>query len=402
MDVKSAFLNGFINEEVYVEQPPGFIDSYFSDHVFKLKKALYGLKQAHRAWYERLSKFLVDNGFIKGQVDTTLFTRRYDENFIVVQIYVDDIIFGATNEILCEEFSKCMSKEFEMSMMGELNFFLGLQIKQLSEGIFICQSKYTRELLKKFGMDKSKQIGTPMSSSTKLDKDEKGKTVDEKLYRGMIGSLLYLTASRPDIVFSVCMCARFQSSPKESHLTAVKRIFRYLVGTHSLGLWYPKGSTPNLIGYSDADFAGCKVDRKSTSGTCQFFGNALVSWSSRKQNSIALSTAEAEYVAAGSCCAQLLWLKHQLIDYGIDLGQIPIKCDNTSAICLTKNPIQHSRTKHIEIRHHFIRDHVERGEVALEYISTEFQLADIFTKPLHEDRFNFLVREIGMLDGTCL
>ncbi|PKA49894.1 Retrovirus-related Pol polyprotein from transposon TNT 1-94 [Apostasia shenzhenica] len=165
----------------------------------------------------------------------------------------------------------------------------------------------------------------------------------------MIGSLLYLTASRPDIVFSVCMCARFQSSPKESHLTAVKRIFRYLVGTHSLGLWYPKESTSNLIGYSDANFAGCKVDRKSTSGTCQFFGNALASWSSRKQNSIALSTAEAEYVAAGSCCAQLLWLKHQLLDYGIDLSHIPIKCDNTSSICLTKNPIQHSRTKHIEI-----------------------------------------------------
>ncbi|PKA54370.1 Retrovirus-related Pol polyprotein from transposon TNT 1-94 [Apostasia shenzhenica] len=196
------------------------------------------------------------------------------------------------------------------------------------------------------------------------------------------------------------MCARFQSSPKESHLTAVKRIFRYLVGTHSLGLWYPNESTSNLIGYSDADFAGCKVDRKSTSGTCQFFGNALVSWSSRKQNSIALSTAEAEYVAAGSCCAQLLWLKHQLLDYGIDLSQIPIKCDNTNSICLTKNPIQYSRTKHIEIRHHFIRDHVEKGDISLEYISTSLQLADIFIKLLYEDRFNFIIREIGMLDSS--
>ncbi|PKA55642.1 Retrovirus-related Pol polyprotein from transposon TNT 1-94 [Apostasia shenzhenica] len=208
----------------------------------------------------------------------------------------------------------------------------------------------------------------------------------------MIGSLLYLTASRPDIVFSVCMCARFQSSPKESHLIVVKRIFRYLVGTHSLGLWYPKESTSNLILYSDADFAGCKVDRKSTSGTCQFFDNALVYWSSRKQNSIALSTTEAEYVAADSCCAQLLWLKHQLLDYDIDSSHIPIKCDNTSSICLTKNPIHHSRTKHIEIRHHFIRDYVEKGDISLEYVPTSLQLADIFTKPLYEDKLNFIIR----------
>ncbi|PKA62759.1 Retrovirus-related Pol polyprotein from transposon TNT 1-94 [Apostasia shenzhenica] len=218
----------------------------------------------------------------------------------------------------------------------------------------------------------------------------------------MIGSLLYLTASRPDIVFSVCMCARFQSNPKKSHLIAVKRIFRYLIGIHSLGLWYPKGTTPNLIGFSDADFAECKVDRKNISGTCQFFGNALVSWSSRKQNSIVLLTAEAEYIATGSCCAQPLWLKQQLVDYGIILNQIPIRCDNTSAICLTKNPIQHSRTKHIEIRHHFIRDHVEKSEIILKYVSTDFQLADIFTMPLHEDRFNFIIREISMLDGTSL
>ncbi|PKA62608.1 Retrovirus-related Pol polyprotein from transposon TNT 1-94 [Apostasia shenzhenica] len=173
------------------------------------------------------------------------------------------------------------------------------------------------------------------------------------------------------------------------------------MGTHSLGLWYPKGVSPDLIGYSDVDFIGCKIDRKSTSGTCQFFGNTLVSWSSRKQNSIALSTAKAEYVAARSCCAQLIWLKHQLIDYDITLDHIPIKCDNTSAICLTKNPIQHSRTKHIEIRYHFIRDHVEKGDIALDYVSTDFQLADIFTKPLHEERFNFIVRELGMLDDSC-
>ena len=221
---------------------------------------------------------------------------------------MDDIIFGATDEILCQEFAKLMQSEFEMSMMGELNFFLGLQIKQSKEGIFISQTKYIKEMLKKFGMKNGKKIGTPMSPC-KLDKDENGKNVNEKLYRGMIGSLLYLTTSRPDILFSVCMCARFQSNPKESHLLAIKKIFRYLIYTYNLGLWYSKQSFIELIGYIDADYEGCRIDRKSTSGTCQFLGLNLILWYSKKQNSVALSTAEAEYVAIKYCCAQILWIK---------------------------------------------------------------------------------------------
>jgi hypothetical protein len=286
--------------------------------------------------------------------------------------------------------------EFEMSMMGELKFFLGLQIKQTEDGIFLNQSKYVIDLLKRFGLTNAKAYGTPMSPSTKLDKDEKGKPVDVKLYRGMIGSLLYLTASRPDIMFSVCLCARFQSCPKESHLIAVKRIFRYLLGTIDLGLWYPKSNSFDLISYTDADFAGCKIDRKSTSGTCHFLGHSLVSWFSKKQNSVALSTAEAEYVAAGSCCAQSLYIKQQLEDFKILFDHIPIRCDNTSAISLSKNPIQHSRTKHIEIRYHFIRDHVQKGDIELEFVSTDSQWADILTKPLIEERFCTIRREIGM------
>ena len=398
MDVKSAFLNGIINEEVYVKQPPGFENAKFPNHVYKLNKALYGLKQAPRAWYERLSNFLLNNEFIRGRVDTTLFTKRKNECLLIVQIYVDDIIFGATDSSLCEEFAKLMQGEFEMSLMGELNFFLGLQIKQLEQGIFINQSKYTKELIKKFGMDNSTIIGTPMSSSGKLDQDEEGISVDQKLYRGMIGSLLYLTASRPDIMFSVCLCARYQSNPKESHLRAVKRIIRYLKGTINLGLWYDRNSSLTLNAYTDSDFAGCRVDRKSTSGTCQFLGCNLISWSSKKQNSTALSTAEAEYVSAASCCAQVLWIKRQLEDFGINSSKILIQCDNTSAINLSKNPVQHSKTKHIEIRYHFIREHIANENIQLEYIGTENQVADIFTKPLSEDRFCNLRRELGMID----
>ena len=293
---------------------------------------------------------------------------------------------------------EAMQGEFEMSMMGDLNFFLGLQVKQLDHGTFLNQSKYCKELLKKYEMDSCKESSTPMATSNYLDADESGKPFDSTKYRGLIGSLLYLTASRPDIMFSVCMCARFQSNPKESHFAIAKRILKYLKGTINVGLWYPKGASFNLVGYSDADFAGCKLDRKSTSGTCHLLGSSLVSWHSKKQASVALSTAEAEYVAAGSCCAQTLWLKQQLFDYGLKLDHIPIRCDNTSAINLTKNPILHSRTKHIEIRHHFIRDHVQKGDCIIEFVDSNNQLADIFTKPLPKDRFFQLRNELGVLD----
>ncbi|GJU01997.1 retrovirus-related pol polyprotein from transposon TNT 1-94 [Tanacetum coccineum] len=225
MDVKSAFLNGFINEEVYVAQPLGFIDFEKLDHVYKLKKALYGLKQAPKAWYDRLKAFLIKHEYKMGMVDNTLFTKKKSSNLIIVQIYVDDIIFGSTCQDMCDEFAKIMHDEFEMSMMGELNFFLGLQIKQMEDGIFFNQSKYIKEMLKKFGLEESKPMKTPMSSDTKLTKDEECESIDSTKYRGMIGSLLYLTASRPDIMFSVC-CARFQETPKTSHhLEAVKHIF---------------------------------------------------------------------------------------------------------------------------------------------------------------------------------
>nr|CAD1834953.1 unnamed protein product [Ananas comosus var. bracteatus] len=308
-----------------------------------------------------------------------------------------------------KEVEKFISKENEPTPLPKLSFFLGLQVKQMKDGIFINQAKYAKDLIKRFGLESSKETNTPMSASTKLDKDEKGKDVDIKLYQDMIGSLLYLTASRPDIMFSVCLCARFQAQSKESHLVAVKRILRYVKGTLNLGLWYPKGTSFNLIGFSDADFAGCKIDRKSTSGTCQFLGHFLVSWSSKKCMAGLYTyricfrwypgvTVEAEYITAGCCCAQVLWMKQTLEDFGVHLKQVPIKCDNTSAINLSRNPIQHSRTKHIEIRHHFIRDHILKGDVTINFVDTHHQLADIFTKPLSEDRFTQLRRELGMID----
>ncbi|GJQ93372.1 retrovirus-related pol polyprotein from transposon TNT 1-94 [Tanacetum coccineum] len=382
MDVKTAFLNGELKEEVYVSQPEGFVDPDRPHHVYRLKKALYGLKQAPRAWYDTLSKFLLAQGFSKGVVDPTLFIRKTGKHTLHVQIYVDDIIFASTDPKDCDRFSNEMSSKFQMSMMGQISFFLGLQISQNPRGIFINQSKYANEILKKFDLHKSDPVDTPMVERTKLDEDLSGIPVDQTQYRSMIGSLMYLTASRPDLVFAVCMCARYQSKPTKKHLEAVKRVFRYLQGTINMGLWYPKDTAMALTAYADADHAGCQDTRRSTSGSAQFLGDKLVSWSSKKQTSTSISSTEAEYIAMSGCCAQILWMRSQLSDYSFAYNHIPLYCDNKSCIALYCNNVQHSRSKHIDFRRHFIREQVENGVAELYFMRTEYQLADIFTKAL--------------------
>ncbi|GJS31379.1 retrovirus-related pol polyprotein from transposon TNT 1-94 [Tanacetum coccineum] len=399
MDVKTAFLNGNLREEVYVSQPDGFVDPDKPNHVYKLKKALYGLKQAPRAWYDMLSSFLISNDFSKGSVDPTLFIRREGNELILVQIYVDDIIFAASTPELCDLFAKIMCSKFKMSMMGKISFFLGLQISQSPRGIFINQSKYALESLKKYGYESCDPVDTPMVEKSKLDEDKEGKAVDPSHYRGMIGTLLYLTASRPDLQFAICMCARYQARPTEKHLNAVKRIFRYLKGTVHRGLWYPKDSSFALTAFADADHAGCQDTRRSTSGSIQL-GDRLVSWSSKRQKSAAISSTEAEYIALSGCCAQVLWMRSQLTDYGFGFNKIPMYCDNKSAIALCCNNVQHSRSKHIDIRFHFIKEHVENGVIELYFVNTEYQLADIFTKALGRERIEFLINKLGMRSFT--
>ncbi|GJS42946.1 hypothetical protein Tco_0567989 [Tanacetum coccineum] len=258
----------------------------------------------------------------------------------------------------------------------------GLQISQNPRGIFINQSKYANEILKKFDLHKSDSVDTPMVERTKLDEE--------------IGSLMYLTANRPDLVFAICMCARYQSRPTKKHLEAVKRVFWYLQGTINMGLWYPKDTAMALTAYADADHAGCQDTRRSTSGSAQFLGDKLVSWSSKKQTSTSISSTEAEYIAMSGCCAQILWMRSQLSDYGFAYNRIPLYCDNKSAIALCCNNVQHSRSKHIDIRHHFIREQVEKGVVELYFVRTEYQLADIFTKALPRERFEFILPRLGM------
>jgi len=396
MDVKTAFLNGTLREEVYVTQPDGFVDPDRPHHVYRLKKALYGLKQAPRAWYDMLSTYLISKGFKKGSVDPTLFIRGKGSDILLVQIYVDDIIFAASTQVKCDEFAKIMSEKFRMSMMGKISFFLGLQISQSPRGIFINQSKYALESLKKYGFESCEPVDTPMKEKSKLDEDLNCVPTDPTQYRGMIGTLLYLTSSRPDLQFAICMCARYQAKPTVKHLLAVKRIFRYLRGTVHRGLWYPKDSSIALTAYADADHAGCQDTRRSTSGSAQLLGYRLVSWSSKRQKSAAISSTEAEYIAMSGCCAQVLWMRSQLTDYGLAFHKIPMYCDNKSAIALCCNNVQFSRAKHIDIRFHFIKEQIENGVMELYFVETEYQLADIFTKALPRDRINFLSTKLGM------
>nr|GEW52846.1 putative ribonuclease H-like domain-containing protein [Tanacetum cinerariifolium] len=277
----------------------------------------YGLHQAPRAWYETLATYLLENGFHKGQIYQTIFIKKQKGDILLVQIYVDDIIFGATKKDLCKSFKKLMKDKFQMSLMGELTFFLGLQVKQKEDGVFINQDKYVAEILKKFGLTKGKSASTPIDTEKPLLKDRDGEDVDVHIYRSMIGSLMYLTSSRPDIMFAVCACVRFQVTPKVSHLHVVKRIFRYRKGKPYLGLWYPKDSPFYLVAYSDSDHAGASLDIKYTSEGCQFLGSRLISWQCKKQTVVATSSTEAEYVVGASCCAQVLWIQNQMLDYGL-------------------------------------------------------------------------------------
>ncbi|GKE46967.1 retrovirus-related pol polyprotein from transposon TNT 1-94, partial [Tanacetum coccineum] len=310
IDVKSAFINGKLKEEVYVKQPPGFESNEFLDYVCKLDKALYGLKQAPKAWYENLSTFLIQNKYTRGRIDNTLFICKSKGDVLFVQVYVDDIIFSSTSYKLCKQFEKLMTKKFEMSMIGELTYFLVLQIKHDDKGISICQEQYTGNLLKKYEISNSSSVKTPMVPPNNLGPDLAGKLVNETSYRGMIVSLMYLTTTRPDIQSSIVLCF-------------------------------------DLKGYLDSDYVGCNMDKKITA-------------------------AKAEYVVAVRYCASILWMKSQLSDYDIHYKMVTIFCDNTSAIAISNNPVLHSRTKHIDIRYHLIRDHILKGDNELHFIPTEY------------------------------
>lgn len=399
LDVKSAFLHGELNEDVFIDQPQGFERKGDKHKVYKLKKALYGLKQAPRAWYSRIEGYFIKEGFEKCYCEHTLFVKTENGgNILIVSLYVDDLIFTGNNEDMFVKFKQSMMKEFAMTDLGKMKYFLGVEVTQNEKGIFINQRKYAHEVLERFGMSNSNSVKNPIVPGIKLSKNGGGTAVDSTRFKQVVGSLMYLTATRPDLMFSVSLISRYMERPTQLHLHVAKRILRYLKGTTELGIAYRRGQGESLIGFADSDYAGDIDDRKSTSGYTFMLGTGAVSWSSKKQPVVSLSTTEAEFIAAAYCACQGVWLRRVLERIGhVQSKSTTIYCDNSSAIKLSKNPVMHGRSKHIDVRFHFLRDLTKEGVVELVHCNTQEQVSDIMTKPLKLESF---LKLRGML-GLC-
>ncbi|CAJ2635927.1 unnamed protein product [Trifolium pratense] len=382
LDVKSAFLHGELTENIYVSQPLGYI-SKDKSMVYRLKKALYGLKQAPRAWYSKIESYFSAEKFEKCPYEHTLFVK-----------------YG-----LMDEFKSSMKKKFAMTDLGKMRFFLGVEVIQSSNGIFITQQKYAAEVLSRFGMEHCNQVSSPIVPGCKLVRDETEQGTDVTVYKQMVGCLMYLLATRSDLAYSVCLVARFMERPTEMHVIAVKRIMRYLKGTLGFGILYKSKSNTGLClkGWCDSDYAGDLDDRKSTTGFVFMLGGGAISWSSKKQPIVTLSTTEAEYVSAAAYACQGIWLKNVLNYLKMKQSECTlIYCDNSSSIKLSKNPIMHGRSKHIDVRFHFLRDLTKDGTIELVHCRSEEQLADLLTKPLKLESFCKLREGLGMCDVNSL
>jgi hypothetical protein len=404
LDVKSAFLYGELAEDVYVEQPQGFVVAGEESKVYKLKKALYGLKQAPRAWYSRIEKYFLKAGFERCTYEHTLFIKRKGAHVLLVSVYVDDVMYTSNTTSLLEEFKSSMNAEFEMTDLGKMRYFLGVEVFQSKEGIFISQQMYAKEILERFQLLDCNFVHNPMVPGVKLSVKGDGISVDATQYKQLIGCLLYITATRPDIMYTVCLLSRYMQAPTRQHMLAAKRVLRYLKGTLTYGIWYKKNAGNEcLLGYTDSDYAGDVDDRKSTSGYVFFLAGRAISRASKKQPVVTLSTTEAEFVAASQCATQCVWLKRILEVMGwtssVKEGT-KIWCDNSSTIKLSKNPVLHGRSKHIDVRFHFLRDLVRDGIIELEHCGTHEQVADVMTKAVKLDIFQRLRGKLGMRDLT--
>jgi hypothetical protein len=351
----------------------------------KLHKALYGLRQAPRAWNLKLDNVLHKLGFSKCKTEYGLYFRVKNYSRLIVGVYVDDLIITGESSSEVSKFKEEMKRNFRMSDLGALSYYLGIEVRQKEQGIVLSQSNYAVKLLEKVGLSNYNPCATPMEAKLKLSKNSESPSVDPTEYRSLIGSLRYLLHTRPELTFSVNYLGRFMKSPKQDHLSAVKRVLRYVAGTTDFGLLYPRGKcgSMKILGYRDSDMAGDIDDCKSTSGAVFFLGSSPATWSSQKQHVVALSSCEAEYVAGTVAACQAVWLARLLEEaMGVTVGAPRILLDNMSAIALSKNPVLHGRSKHIKTKYHFIRECVDRGEIELEYVGTGDQLADILTKPL--------------------
>ncbi|KAJ0733108.1 putative RNA-directed DNA polymerase [Helianthus annuus] len=405
LDVQNAFLHGDLHETVYMRQPPGFKDPKHPNHVCKLHKSLYGLKQSPRAWFTKLSNVLQHLGFHGSKTDPSLFILNRSGTHVYLLVYVDDIIITGNDPNTVNSIIASLGQQVSLMDMGRLTYFLGIEVLHTSSGLILSQRKYIQELIDRAGLKESKPLATPTNAKTDTITKDDPLMSDPTRYRHCVGALQYATLSRPDIAYAVNRVCQFMHEPHESHWTAVKRIIRYLKGTSQLGLRFTLNSTSTLhafadshwgerlvpiTAYSNSDWAGCPVDRRSTGGYAIFLGSNLVSWSARKQKTVSRSSTESEYKAIADTVAELIWLKSLLQELGVKLNKPTLWCDNLGATYLSANPMFHARTKHVEVDFHLFREQVNQGNLKVQFIKTDDQIADIFTKPLSTQRFEFL------------
>lgn len=394
LDVSNAFLHGELEEEIYMQQPPGYIDQRFPTHVCKLTKSLYGLKQAPRAWYLRLSSFLAAQGFTTTTHDTSLFINHSDKGTIILLIYVDDIVVTGSSSVLILNFIRCMHHEFQMKDLGPLKYFLGLEVEHTGDRLLLHQTKYAGELIHRAGVDTCTTAPTPISPSSSTN----GADIpfhNPRLFRSLVGGLQYLTVTRPDIQFAVNYVAQKMHKPSEQDFHTLKRILRYVKGTISCGIIFRRGDL-RLRGYSDSDWANDPVDSRSITGYLIYLGDNLVSWSTEKQTRVSKSSTEAEYRALSAAASEIMFLTYILTDLHVAAPSPSLYCDNQSAICLTTNPVFHKKMKHVGIDCHFVREQVIDGSMTVTYVPSEDQLADFLTKPLTSQRFQYLLSKLPL------
>ncbi|WKA00146.1 hypothetical protein VitviT2T_018534 [Vitis vinifera] len=404
LDVNNAFLQGTLTENVYMTQPPGFIDQDSPSHVCKLKKAIYGLKQAPRAWYQELRSFLLQSGFTNSHADTSLFVLKFRGHLVYFLVYVDDLIITGDDEHLVNQYIHLLANRFSLKDLGKLSYFLGVEIVPNSQGFLLSQRRYLIDLLARTHMSEAKPVQTPLPSGTKISLHSGDKLSDPTEFQAVVGSLQYLILTRLDIAFAVNKLSQFMHTPTTEHWTLAKRLLRYLCGTpdHSLQLYCDSplsfhAFSDALHAYSNADWAGDPDDFSSTSAYIVYLGRNPISWSSKKQKTIARSSTEAEYRSVANTAAKLNWVSSLLCDLGIQLPTCPIiYCDNVGATQVCSNPVFHSRMKHVAIDFHFIRDQVQKGILRVAHVSSTDQLADLLTKSLPRARFLFLRDKIGL------